>query len=377
MVARSTVIILLCALLPQLLAGQSVQANQKLRYYPVHSVISPVRQIVTALGDRVQKQGNERVIMTGTLNRQSVVSNIQCATGVVKDEIVTSNRNLTTHNEYDRYGRLTSRTSGSGSPSPVTTTTEDSDQARQVHVVTAGRLGRVLPYFNQLGELFRESENPDDATGAIAVGSTHDIRTLSAQRTVPSTPSYSLTSNPFLSDGSASEPTLGWTLRRTDTAGRTTDIYYYRGSAKPAPFGNNSNPPTHESYAYVGATRRSPTRSTRSGPLRWMRSDGCRPPRKAGCPRPRMATTPWTISDGEDDRLCQLWRVEDADAHFHLQHLGERDVHVVAGGEGTITAQGLYTAPASFTEGQQVTITAKDVGNPLRRQIAEVTLRHQ
>jgi len=71
---------------------------------------------------------------------------------------------------------------------------------------------------------------------------------------VPSTPRYSLTSNPFLSDGSTSEPTLGWTLRRSDTAGRTTDVYYYRGSAKPAPFGNNSNPPTHESYLYVGAT---------------------------------------------------------------------------------------------------------------------------
>lgn len=178
-----------------------------------------------------------------------------CATGVVKDEIVTSNRNLTTHNDYDRYGRLTSTVSGYGlvSPNARSITTEYNDQVRQVRSVTDGTLGQVS-YFNQLGELFRESENADDSTGAIVAGSTHDIRTVTIQRTVSSAPSYSLTSNPFLSDGSASEPTLGWTLRRTDSAGRTTDIYYYRGSAKPAPFGTNPNSPTHESYSYSGNT---------------------------------------------------------------------------------------------------------------------------
>lgn len=74
---RSIWIGILCLIPFQLLPAQSVQANQKPRYYPVHSVISPVRQIVNALGDRVQKQGNERVIMTGTLNRSGVVSNVQ------------------------------------------------------------------------------------------------------------------------------------------------------------------------------------------------------------------------------------------------------------------------------------------------------------
>lgn len=58
---------------PAYLHGQSIQADQNPRYYPVHSVISPVRQIVNALGDRVQKPGKERVTMTGSLNRAGVV----------------------------------------------------------------------------------------------------------------------------------------------------------------------------------------------------------------------------------------------------------------------------------------------------------------
>jgi hypothetical protein len=68
---------LLCAILSHLLPAQSVQANQKPQYHPIHTVISPVRQIVSALGERVQKQGNERVVMTGTLNRAGVVSTVQ------------------------------------------------------------------------------------------------------------------------------------------------------------------------------------------------------------------------------------------------------------------------------------------------------------
>jgi len=48
--------------------------------------------------------------------------NYDCATGVVKDEIISSNRGPDHANEYDSYGRLTSTTSGSGSLSPVKTT---------------------------------------------------------------------------------------------------------------------------------------------------------------------------------------------------------------------------------------------------------------
>lgn len=71
---------ILSALIAQFLPAQPIQANQSPRYYPIHSVISPVRQIVNALGDRVQKPGNERVIMTGLLSRSGVVSTVQIIT---------------------------------------------------------------------------------------------------------------------------------------------------------------------------------------------------------------------------------------------------------------------------------------------------------
>lgn len=41
---------------------------------------------------------------------------------------------------------------------------------------------------------------------------------------------------------------------------------------------------------------------------------------------------------------------------------------------GTITQYGWYTAPMSFVRGTVVTITATKVGNPIQRQVAEVTL---
>ena len=47
------------------------------RYFPGYSVPSPMRQIVSALGDRVQKPGNERVIVIGTLKRSGISSTLQ------------------------------------------------------------------------------------------------------------------------------------------------------------------------------------------------------------------------------------------------------------------------------------------------------------
>ena len=41
------------------------------------SPVRQIRQIVDALGDRVQKEGKERVAVTGTLNRGGVVSGLQ------------------------------------------------------------------------------------------------------------------------------------------------------------------------------------------------------------------------------------------------------------------------------------------------------------
>jgi hypothetical protein len=71
-----------------------------------------------------------------------------------------------------------------------------------------------------------------------------------------------------------------------------------------------------------------------------------------------------------------ILRLYPGQSSFFYSSLGNVTYTLSPAGKGTITAQGVYTAPTSFTEGQQVTITAKDVGNPLRRQIAIVTLRH-
>src|SRR6266498_4504254 len=68
---------ILYALVSHRLPGQSIQGNQNPHYYPIHSVMSPVRQIVNVLGDRVQKPGKERVVMTGSLTRMGVVSTVQ------------------------------------------------------------------------------------------------------------------------------------------------------------------------------------------------------------------------------------------------------------------------------------------------------------
>jgi hypothetical protein len=49
----------------------------KARYFAPYTVSSPVRQIVIALGDRVQRPGKERLTLTGSLNQQGTISQIQ------------------------------------------------------------------------------------------------------------------------------------------------------------------------------------------------------------------------------------------------------------------------------------------------------------
>lgn len=60
-----------------MLPDQTAQAHGNPRYHLVHSVISPVRQIVEALWDRVQKPGKERLVMAGSLSRARTVSSVQ------------------------------------------------------------------------------------------------------------------------------------------------------------------------------------------------------------------------------------------------------------------------------------------------------------
>jgi RHS repeat-associated protein len=180
-----------------------------------------------------------------------------CATGVLNDEVFQTNQNLLTKYDHDTYGRVKSETTGP-SNDRVTTTTYD-DGYRQVYVVQDGKLGRVSHY-NQLGQLYLDRENPDAASSPITAASTVDIRSVTMEAapgdgtSSPPDAAYSLTSNPFLSNGASTEPTLGWTLQKFDQAGRVSDVSYFSGQAKPAPFGTNASLTAHETYVYTGNT---------------------------------------------------------------------------------------------------------------------------
>jgi YD repeat-containing protein len=188
-----------------------------------------------------------------------------CAAGAQNDVVEASNHSLRTRYDYDRYSRNTSSVTGYGlaADNSHTTSTQYDDVNWQVRVVEDNALGHVS-HFNQIGELFLDRQNSHDATVPISAASTQDIRTVTVERTVSpadataSVPAgqYTLTSNPFLSTGSTTEPTLGWTLQYADTSGRLSDVYHYKGADKPAPFGTSStaNVTGHEHYSTIGDT---------------------------------------------------------------------------------------------------------------------------
>ncbi|MGJ5814499.1 hypothetical protein [Paludibaculum fermentans] len=70
----------ICLLFIVLVYQLPAQADKKAdapRYFPVSGVVSSARQIVAALGDRVQKPGKERVVIDGTLSRSGLASTAQ------------------------------------------------------------------------------------------------------------------------------------------------------------------------------------------------------------------------------------------------------------------------------------------------------------
>jgi RHS repeat-associated protein len=185
-----------------------------------------------------------------------------CATGALNDVWSTNNQNLQTKYGYDAYGRVTSEVDGSGlsgTGSNTSTITTTYDDANRVVTTTQDSLLGSVNQFNQLGQRYLARQNPDTATSAITATSTSDIRAVTVDRTgstdgsVPAT-HYTLRSNPYLSTGSGTEPTLGWTLLKYDQAGRVSDIYYYSGQGKPSPFGTNGSQTAHEYYTYSGTS---------------------------------------------------------------------------------------------------------------------------
>lgn len=149
-------------------------------------------------------------------------------------------------NTYDAFGRPTLVILAAGKTEETRTATTYSDAARRIVVQSdlnaAGDGKRVsVVHFDQLGRerLSRQLENADtqsvtDETTGIKVQTRY-------QTTAPT--NYTLTSNPYRAATSAaasSEPTMGWTLAKTDGAGRVFEVRNYSGASLPAPWGTNA-----------------------------------------------------------------------------------------------------------------------------------------
>lgn len=179
-----------------------------------------------------------------------------CATGVLKHDVFESNNNVRTTYGYDVYGRVTQQTEAaeqSDATRKRTTVTEYDDLNRRVRVVQDGILGRVS-HFDQLGNLYLERENADTATSPVTAFGGEGIRSVTVERTEAGAAHYALTSNPHLPGVTDSEPTMGWTLRKFDKAGRVQEVSHYRGMDKPAPFGSNTKVTGREIQSYAGHT---------------------------------------------------------------------------------------------------------------------------
>jgi YD repeat-containing protein len=119
--------------------------------------------------------------------------------------------------------------------------------------VQDGKLG-VVYHFTQLGELFRTRENTDGSASPISAAGTDGFHSVTLGRTVSGDAHYTITSTPFTYPASDTESTMGWTREKLDKAGRVIEVKHYRGAAKPAPFGNNTQVTGTRTVAYSGST---------------------------------------------------------------------------------------------------------------------------
>jgi RHS repeat-associated protein len=182
-----------------------------------------------------------------------------CATGLPRHVVFDSNRSLKTSFGYDLYGRLIEQIEASEQSDPAKkrkTVTQFDDLNRTVRVVrdrSAFNDGLVATvyHFSQLGELYLQRQT-DDSGGPVSSSGTEGVKTVSVERTVAGTGRYSLVSNPYRN--AASETTMGWALRTFDREGRLTQESFYKGAAKPAPFGSSGPLTGQLSYAHAGDT---------------------------------------------------------------------------------------------------------------------------
>jgi RHS repeat-associated protein len=152
--------------------------------------------------------------------------------------------------DYDAAGRPTGETIAVGTPQQAKTTTQYFDADR--YVVTKSDIGTFgdgrsvsIAHFDQLGRtwLTRTLEDPNQNPSDITLGVKVQTRWENETGT-GANGSRMLVSNHYRAatpTAATNEPGMGWSLSRTDKAGRVLWVQTFAGAALPAPWGANSN----------------------------------------------------------------------------------------------------------------------------------------
>ncbi|HEY0324117.1 MAG TPA: RHS repeat-associated core domain-containing protein [Pyrinomonadaceae bacterium] len=155
--------------------------------------------------------------------------------------------NVSTSTQYDVFGRPKLVIAAEGKSEETRTRTVYSDVERRVVVKadlnTAGDSKLVtIKHLDQLGRV-RLTRQLEDAATESETDETKGIKVQSRYR-YSGTNSYQVVSNPYraaYSSQAGSEPTMGWTLTKSDQAGRMLAVKTYSGYTLPTPWGSNTN----------------------------------------------------------------------------------------------------------------------------------------
>jgi RHS repeat-associated protein len=180
----------------------------------------------------------------GTPLKRTKTLEYDFSTGLVKKATDVDN-NVTTSTIYDPFGRPTLVKQAEGFAEGNQTSTEYFDGDRRVVIrrdLNMSGDGKVITveHYDQLGRV-RLSRQLEDASQSVDVETT-GIKLQTRYRYSGSN-SYKLVSNPYraaTSDAAGSEQTMGWTLSKSDTAGKILEVQSFAGSGLPAPWGTNA-----------------------------------------------------------------------------------------------------------------------------------------
>lgn len=165
--------------------------------------------------------------------------------------------NVASTTTYDAFGRTTLVVLAETKAEESRTATTYADAARRVVVRSDlnapgdGKLVSVMHY-DQLGRV-RLSRQLEDAANQAVTDETLGIKVQTRYQTTQPF-NYTLTSNPYRATTSAAasaEPTMGWTLAKTDGAGRVVEVRNFSGAGLPAPWSTNAVTTGATTHSYL------------------------------------------------------------------------------------------------------------------------------